>query len=266
MILRLQKEILLGPTSATTLAHFASFRAVLGDAVNVAHARLWLPSARQRRNHAAKPSSRRGAAWSRWALRRKSLHTEEAHTLQSTPHLFLSSCAAVPAQPPCFRCCLHFRPSDPQPTRSDGPTMPTLGAHVSYNYKAHLPRHHRPKAKPYPSPAAAAGAPEAVLAQGLTTGAAPHAFKPAQWATLDDIDLAEELRHPVPAIQEVPPFLRGALRGALVQALRGFQKTHSRIAVTASDKLPVPGRCSCSHRASVPTRRVDGSAAPGPGA
>ena len=177
---------------------------------------------------AAKPSSRRGAAWSRWALRRKSLHTEEAHTFQSTPHLFLSSCAAVPAQPPCFRCCLHFRPSDPQPTRSDGPTMPTLGAHVSYNYKAHLPRHHRPKAKPYPSPAAAAGAPEAVLAQGLTTGAAPHAFKPAQWATLDDIDLAEELRHPVPAIQEVPPFLRGALRGALVQALRGFQKTHSR--------------------------------------
>ena len=195
MILRLQKEILLGPTSATTLAHFASFRAVLGDAVNVAHARLWLPSARQRRNHAAKPSSRRGAAWSRWALRRKSLHTEEAHTLQSTPHLFLSSCAAVPAQPPCF-----------------------------------------------------------------------NTFKPAQWATLDDIDLAEELRHPVPAIQEVPPFLRGALRGALVQALRGFQKTHSRIAVTASDKLPVPGRCSCSHRASVPTRRVDGSAAPGPGA
>ena len=42
-------------------------------------------------------------------------------------------------------------------------------------------------------------------------------------ATLDDIDLAEELRHPVPTIQEVPPLLRGVRARALVQALRGLE-------------------------------------------
>ena len=37
----------------------------------------------------------------------------------------------------------------------------------------------------------------------------------AQRATLDDVDLADELRHPVPTIQGVPPFLRWPLRRAL---------------------------------------------------
>ena len=69
----------------------------------------------------------------------------------------------------------------------------------------------------------AAGTPHTATAPGPIPGAAPHSFTSAQWATLDDIDLAEELRHPVPTIQEVPPFLRGAVRGALVQALRGLQ-------------------------------------------
>ena len=62
----------------------------------------------------------------------------------------------------------------------------------------------------------AAGTPHTAPAPGPIPGAAPH--------SLDDyIDLAEELRHSVPTIQEVPPFLRGAVRGALVQALRGLQ-------------------------------------------
>ena len=50
-----------------------------------------------------------------------------------------------------------------------------------------------------------------------------QAVTPEQWAALDGVDLADELRHPVPTIQEVPPFLRGALRGALVQALGALQ-------------------------------------------
>ncbi|CAE7573040.1 unnamed protein product, partial [Symbiodinium sp. KB8] len=39
------------------------------------------------------------------------------------------------------------------------------------------------------------------------------------WEQLDAIGLADELRHPVPTMQDVPPFLRAAVRSALVHAL-----------------------------------------------
>ena len=39
------------------------------------------------------------------------------------------------------------------------------------------------------------------------------------WAALDAVDLAEELRCPVPTMQDVPPFMRSAVRTALVTAL-----------------------------------------------
>ena len=41
----------------------------------------------------------------------------------------------------------------------------------------------------------------------------------AAWEALDGVDLQDELRHPVPTLQDVPPFLRAAVRGALVKAL-----------------------------------------------
>ena len=39
------------------------------------------------------------------------------------------------------------------------------------------------------------------------------------WRTLDAVDLESEFRHPVPTLQDVPPFMRAALRGALMHAL-----------------------------------------------
>ncbi|CAE7629322.1 unnamed protein product [Symbiodinium sp. CCMP2592] len=41
----------------------------------------------------------------------------------------------------------------------------------------------------------------------------------AAWGALDAVDLTAELRHPVPTLQDVPPFLRAAVRGSLVKAL-----------------------------------------------
>ena len=48
----------------------------------------------------------------------------------------------------------------------------------------------------------------------------------AAWRALDDVDLATEFRHPVAALQDVPGFLRSALRAALVQALRQVRAAH----------------------------------------
>ena len=44
------------------------------------------------------------------------------------------------------------------------------------------------------------------------------------WRALDDVDLAAEMRHPVPTLQDVPPFMRAAVREALVQALRRLRR------------------------------------------
>ena len=48
----------------------------------------------------------------------------------------------------------------------------------------------------------------------------------AAWRALDDVDLATEFRHPVATLQDVPGFLRSALRAALVQALRQVRAAH----------------------------------------
>ena len=44
------------------------------------------------------------------------------------------------------------------------------------------------------------------------------------WRALDDVDLAAEMRHPVPTLQDVPSFMRAAVREALVQALRRLKR------------------------------------------
>ena len=44
------------------------------------------------------------------------------------------------------------------------------------------------------------------------------------WRALDDVDLAAEMRRPVPTLQDVPPFVRAAVRDALVQALRRLRR------------------------------------------
>ena len=54
------------------------------------------------------------------------------------------------------------------------------------------------------------------------------------WLSLDDVDLQEELRHPVPTLQDVPPFLRAAVRGALVQALERLRAERSEGAATGT--------------------------------
>ena len=41
----------------------------------------------------------------------------------------------------------------------------------------------------------------------------------AAWASLDAVDLVAELQNPVPTLQDIPPFMRAAVRGALVRAL-----------------------------------------------
>ena len=48
------------------------------------------------------------------------------------------------------------------------------------------------------------------------------------WLALDGVDLESELRHPAPTLQDAPPFMRPAVRGALVQALRQMRNEHAR--------------------------------------
>ena len=56
------------------------------------------------------------------------------------------------------------------------------------------------------------------------------------WQSLDAIDLLEEMRHPVPTLQHAPPFMRAAVRAALVQALAHLRSASGArgSAVTAS--------------------------------
>ena len=46
-------------------------------------------------------------------------------------------------------------------------------------------------------------------------------------AALDDVDLTEELRHPVPTLQDAPPFLRASVRSALTHALSRLRAAHA---------------------------------------
>jgi len=49
------------------------------------------------------------------------------------------------------------------------------------------------------------------------------------WLALDTVDLAEELRCPVPTLQDVPPFMRAAVRAALTTALQQFRDSAVRM-------------------------------------
>ena len=46
-------------------------------------------------------------------------------------------------------------------------------------------------------------------------------------AALDDVDLTEELRHPVPTLQDAPPFLRASVQSALTHALSRLRAAHA---------------------------------------
>ena len=49
----------------------------------------------------------------------------------------------------------------------------------------------------------------------------------AAWEALDEVDLREELRHPTPNLQDVPPFMRAAVRNALTSALARLRAAHA---------------------------------------
>ena len=49
---------------------------------------------------------------------------------------------------------------------------------------------------------------------------------PDAWQHLDGLDLVAELRRPVPTLQDVPRFLRGAIRGAFTRALEQVGTPH----------------------------------------
>ena len=64
------------------------------------------------------------------------------------------------------------------------------------------------------------------------------------WLALDTVDLAEELRCPVPTLQDVPPFMRAAVRAALTTALQRLRDSAER--VPALDEVPA-SRASRTH-------------------
>ena len=49
----------------------------------------------------------------------------------------------------------------------------------------------------------------------------------AAWEALDEVDLCEELRNPAPTLQDVPPFMRAAVRHALTSALTRLRAAHA---------------------------------------
>jgi len=74
--------------------------------------------------------------------------------------------------------------------------------------------------------------PAAAEELGAATSATQAGIPAAAWTSLDEVNLATELQHPVPTLQDVPPFVRAAVRGALVCALR---RLHSDYAHSAGD-------------------------------
>ena len=62
--------------------------------------------------------------------------------------------------------------------------------------------------------------PAAAEERSAAASATPTGIHVTAWASLDEVSLATELQHPVPTLQDVPPFMRAAVRGALQCALR----------------------------------------------
>ena len=82
-------------------------------------------------------------------------------------------------------------------------------------------RHDQPDASDQDAPAAADGEP--ALQSDVSQSRTPHS---RAWERLDAIDLAAEFRRPVPTLQDVPPFLRAAVRHALMLALRELRTAY----------------------------------------
>ena len=85
-------------------------------------------------------------------------------------------------------------------------------------------RHSPPREDPHPPPSTSdehSGVPTCPAAAdelGAVPTAQPAGIPATAWAALDAVDLVAELQNPVPTLQDVPPFIRAAVRGALVTA------------------------------------------------
>ena len=66
--------------------------------------------------------------------------------------------------------------------------------------------------------------------------ACPPAAPDAAWPALDTVDMAEKLRCPVPALQDMLPFMRAAGRAVLTAVLQQFRGSAER--TPALDEAP----------------------------
>ena len=100
-------------------------------------------------------------------------------------------------------------------------------------------RHSAPREDPHPPPSASdehSGVPTCPAAAdelGAVPTAQPAGIPATAWAALDAVDLVAELQNPVPTLQDVPPFMRAAVRGALVTALSRLRSDYAT--ATAGD-------------------------------
>ena len=100
-------------------------------------------------------------------------------------------------------------------------------------------RHSAPREDPHPPPSTRdehSGVPTCPAAAdelGAVPTAQPAGIPATAWAALDAVDLVAELQNPVPTLQDVPPFMRAAVRGALVTALSRLRSDYAT--ATAGD-------------------------------
>ena len=100
-------------------------------------------------------------------------------------------------------------------------------------------RHSAPREDPHPPPSTRdehSGVPTCPAAAdelGAGPTAQPAGIPATAWAALDAVDLVAELQNPVPILQDVPPFMRAAVRGALVTALSRLRSDYAT--ATAGD-------------------------------
>ena len=82
--------------------------------------------------------------------------------------------------------------------------------------------------------------PAAAEERSAAASATPTGIHVTAWASLDEVSLATELQHPVPTLQDVPPFMRAAVRGALRCALR---RLHTDYANSTGDYAATSRGC-----------------------
>ena len=100
-------------------------------------------------------------------------------------------------------------------------------------------RHSAPREDPHPPPSTRdehSGVPTCPAAAdelGAVPTAQPAGIPATAWAALDAVDPVAELQNPVPTLQDIPPFMRAAVRGALVTALSRLRNDYAT--ATAGD-------------------------------